>query len=72
MPVAQGIPGRVFCSGVPTGVAVASAQVHGGPWPSSTQPASTSVGYAAMERFLRPVAMQDAPGWVLERGGRPV
>ncbi len=69
---AQGIAGRVLFTGVPTGVAVASAQVHGGPWPSSTQPASTSVGYAAMERFLRPVAMQDAPGWVLERGGRPV
>ncbi|GAB2878086.1 aldehyde dehydrogenase (NADP(+)) [Pseudoduganella ginsengisoli] len=62
---AQGIAGRVLFSGVPTGVAVASAQVHGGPWPASTQPASTSVGYAAMERFLRPVALQDAPAWLM-------
>lgn len=62
---ARGIAGRVLFSGVPTGVAVTAAQVHGGPWPSSTQPASTSVGYAAMERFLRPVALQDAPGWVM-------
>jgi NADP-dependent aldehyde dehydrogenase len=69
---AQAIAGRVLFGGVPTGVAVASSQVHGGPWPSSTQPAATSVGYAAMDRFLRPVAMQDAPGWLLERGGRPV
>lgn len=69
---AQGIAGRVLFSGVPTGVAVVASQVHGGPWPSSTQPAATSVGYAAMERFLRPVAMQDAPGWLLELGGRPV
>lgn len=64
---AQRIAGRVLFSGVPTGVAVAASQVHGGPWPSSTQPAATSVGYAAMERFLRPVALQDAPGWLLER-----
>jgi NADP-dependent aldehyde dehydrogenase len=53
-------------------VAVTASQVHGGPWPSSTQPASTSVGYTAMERFLRPVALQDAPAWLMERAGRPV
>lgn len=62
---AQQIAGRVLFSGVPTGVAVAASQVHGGPWPSSTQPAATSVGYAAMDRFLRPVAMQDAPAWLM-------
>jgi NADP-dependent aldehyde dehydrogenase len=27
------------------------------------------VGYAALDRFLRPVALQDAPGWLLERKG---
>jgi NADP-dependent aldehyde dehydrogenase len=69
---AQRIAGRVLFSGVPTGVAVAASQVHGGPWPSSTQPAATSVGYAALERFLRPVALQDAPGWLLALDGRPV
>ncbi|NBB04659.1 aldehyde dehydrogenase (NADP(+)) [Pseudomonas monteilii] len=62
---AQRVSGRVLFSGVPTGVAVCHAQQHGGPWPSSTAPQSTSVGYAAIERFLRPVALQDAPAWVL-------
>jgi NADP-dependent aldehyde dehydrogenase len=28
------------------------------------------VGYAALDRFLRPVALQDAPAWLLERRGR--
>lgn len=62
---AQQIAGRVLFRGVPTGVAVCHAQQHGGPWPSSTAPQSTSVGYAAIERFLRPVALQDAPDWLL-------
>lgn len=67
---AQGIAGRVLFAGVPTGVAVTAAQQHGGPWPSSTQAFSTSVGYAAMERFLRPVALQDAPAWLVEAKGQ--
>ena len=68
---AMAIAGRVLFTGVPTGVAVTAAQQHGGPWPSSTQPMTTSVGDAAMDRFLRPVALQDAPAWLLERNGRP-
>jgi NADP-dependent aldehyde dehydrogenase len=68
---AQNIAGRVLFSGVPTGVAVTAAQQHGGPWPSSTQPMTTSVGDAALNRFLRPVALQDAPAWLLERKGQP-
>lgn len=60
---ARRIAGRVLFSGVPTGVAVTHAQQHGGPWPASTQPQTTSVGYAALQRFLRPVALQDAPEW---------
>ncbi len=68
---AMAIAGRVLFSGVPTGVAVTAAQQHGGPWPSSTQPMTTSVGDAAMERFLRPVALQDAPAWLLARNGLP-
>jgi acyl-CoA reductase-like NAD-dependent aldehyde dehydrogenase len=63
---AQRIAGRVLFGGVPTGVAVCDAQQHGGPWPASTQPQTTSVGYAAIERFLRPVALQDAPAWAVE------
>ncbi|MCP3716765.1 aldehyde dehydrogenase (NADP(+)) [Paraburkholderia sp. CNPSo 3281] len=62
---AQRISGRVLFGGVPTGVAVCDAQQHGGPWPASTQPQTTSVGYAAIERFLRPVALQDAPQWAI-------
>lgn len=62
---ARSIAGRVLFSGVPTGVAVTHAQQHGGPWPASTQPQSTSVGYAALQRFLRPLALQDAPAWAL-------
>jgi NADP-dependent aldehyde dehydrogenase len=29
------------------------------------------VGYAAIDRFLRPVALQDAPAWLIERQGVP-
>ncbi len=68
---AMSIAGRVLFAGVPTGVAVTAAQQHGGPWPASTQPMTTSVGNAALERFLRPVALQDAPDWLLARSGQP-
>ena len=66
---AERIAGRVLFAGVPTGVAVTAAQQHGGPWPSSTQPFTTSVGYAALDRFLRPVALQDAPAWLVDARG---
>jgi acyl-CoA reductase-like NAD-dependent aldehyde dehydrogenase len=62
---AMRIAGRVLFAGVPTGVAVSAGQQHGGPWPSSTQPMTTSVGDAAIDRFLRPVALQEAPAWLL-------
>ena len=65
------VAGRVLFAGVPTGVAVTTAQHHGGPFPASTQPFTTSVGYAAVDRFLRPVALQDAPAWLVERKGVP-
>jgi NADP-dependent aldehyde dehydrogenase len=57
--------GRVLVGGVPTGVAVAPAQMHGGPYPSSTAAAHTSVGTAAIRRFLRPVAYQEVPDALL-------
>jgi NADP-dependent aldehyde dehydrogenase len=69
---AQNLAGRVLFKGVPTGVAVTRTQQHGGPWPSSTQPLFTSVGYAAIDRFLRPLSLQDAPDWVISRNGVPV
>jgi NADP-dependent aldehyde dehydrogenase len=59
------LAGRIVFEGVPTGVAVTGAQQHGGPWPSSTSPSTTSVGHRACERFLRPVALQQAPSWLL-------
>lgn len=57
--------GRLVFNGWPTGVAVTPAQNHGGPYPATTAVAHTSVGTAAMTRFLRPLAYQDAPAEVL-------
>ena len=51
-------------NGFPTGVRVSWAQHHGGPWPS-TNTIHTSVGITAMRRFLRPLAWQDAPDFIL-------
>ncbi len=65
---AAGMAGRVLFEGVPTGVAVTAAQMHGGPFPASTRPDTTSVGYAAANRFLRPVAWQSAPAWRVSQG----
>ncbi|MGW5367758.1 aldehyde dehydrogenase (NADP(+)) [Streptomyces sp. NPDC004009] len=54
------LAGRVLVDAWPTGVAVAPAQHHGGPYPATTS-TSTSVGGTAIERWLRPVAYQNAP-----------
>ncbi|SER30494.1 aldehyde dehydrogenase (NADP(+)) [Streptomyces qinglanensis] len=54
------LAGRVLVNGWPTGVAVAPAQHHGGPYPATTS-TSTSVGATALERWLRPVVFQDTP-----------
>ena len=57
--------GRVLFGGWPTGVSVTPAMHHGGPWPATTSDNGTSVGTAAITRFLRGVAWQDAPQHVL-------
>jgi NADP-dependent aldehyde dehydrogenase len=57
--------GRIIWNGFPTGVAVTHAMQHGGPYPASTDSRSTSVGTAAMRRFLRPVSYQGAPAALL-------
>jgi NADP-dependent aldehyde dehydrogenase len=57
--------GRVIWNGWPTGVSVTYAQHHGGPYPATTSIRTTSVGTAAIDRFLRPVTYQDAPDDVL-------
>lgn len=53
--------GRVLWNQWPTGVSVTYAQQHGGPYPATTSVGSTSVGTAAISRFLRPVAYQGFP-----------
>ena len=60
--------GRIVWNGWPTGVAVNAAQHHGGPWPATTVPASTSVGSAAIRRWLVPVAYQNFPAELLPSG----
>lgn len=57
--------GRVVINGFPTGVEVCHAMVHGGPYPSTTDGRSTSVGTAAIHRFTRPVCYQGMPNTLL-------
>ena len=57
--------GRILFDGVPTGVEVGHAMTHGGPFPSTTDSRSTSVGTAAIRRFVRPVTFQAAPAEIL-------
>jgi alpha-ketoglutaric semialdehyde dehydrogenase len=53
--------GRLIYNGVPTGVEVSHAMMHGGPFPATTFSHFTSVGTEAIKRFLRPVCFQDCP-----------
>ena len=62
--------GRILFNGWPTGVEVGHAMVHGGPFPSTSDSRSTSVGSLAIERFQRPVAYQDVPDEVLPEAVR--
>ena len=57
--------GRVLANGFPTGVEVADAMVHGGPYPASTNFGATSVGTLSIRRFLRPVCYQNLPDALL-------
>ena len=57
--------GRIVFDGFPTGVAVTYGMHHGGPFPSTSAPAHTSVGMTAIRRWLRPIAFQNAPEAVL-------
>jgi NADP-dependent aldehyde dehydrogenase len=53
--------GRLVFNGFPTGVEVSHAMVHGGPYPSTSDPRFTSVGSLAIYRFARPVCFQGFP-----------
>lgn len=57
--------GRLLYGGVPTGVEVGYAMQHGGPFPSTTDSRSTSVGVYAIKRFARPLALQNCPDALL-------
>ena len=70
LPVLERKAGRVLANGWPTGVEVSYAMVHGGPFPATSDPRSTSVGTAAIERFLRPVCYQDLPDALLPKSLR--
>jgi len=50
--------GRLILNGFPTGVGVSWSKQHGGPWPSTTNATTTSVGAGAIERWLRPITYQ--------------
>ncbi|WP_299360545.1 aldehyde dehydrogenase (NADP(+)) [uncultured Paracoccus sp.] len=66
LPVLAQKAGRVLVNGFPTGVEVADAMVHGGPYPASTNFGATSVGTLSIRRFLRPVCFQNLPDYILE------
>ena len=38
---------------------------HGGPYPATTAPGTTSVGMNAIYRFMRPIAFQNVPDALL-------
>jgi NADP-dependent aldehyde dehydrogenase len=59
LPTLADLAGRVIGNGWPTGVEVSPAMQHGGPYPATTDSRFTSVGTAAIWRFLRPVCFQD-------------
>ncbi|HMT43607.1 MAG TPA: aldehyde dehydrogenase (NADP(+)) [Chakrabartia sp.] len=61
LPLAMGKAGRVLANGFGTGVEVSPAMVHGGPSPATSDSRTTSVGTLAIDRFLRPVCLQDFP-----------
>ena len=52
--------GRLAINAWPTGVATSWSQQHGGPWPATSRTEATSVGAGALNRFVRPVSLQNA------------
>ncbi|ROR73308.1 aldehyde dehydrogenase family protein [Bogoriella caseilytica] len=57
--------GRLSLNAWTSGVSTGWAQHHGGPFPATTVPTASSVGAAALRRFVRPVAYQSLPPAVL-------
>ncbi len=69
LPVLERKAGRVLANGFPTGVEVADAMVHGGPYPASTNFGATSVGTLSIRRWLRPVCYQNMPEGLVDDWG---
>ena len=65
LPILERKAGRILANGFPTGVEVANAMVHGGPYPASTNFGATSVGTLSIRRWLRPVCYQNLPDALL-------
>ena len=63
--ILEGKVGRLVFNSFPTGVEVCHAMVHGGPYPSTSDGRSTSVGSQAIFRFTRAVCYQGFPDHVL-------
>ena len=57
--------GRIIFNGVPTGVEVCAAMVHGGPYPASTDSRFTAVGINSIKRWVRPFSFQSWPNEML-------
>ncbi|NBF12093.1 aldehyde dehydrogenase (NADP(+)) [Pseudomonas sp. Fl4BN1] len=75
LPTLERKAGRILVNSWPTGVEVCDAMVHGGPFPATSDSRSTSVGTAAIARFLRPVCYQNLPDALLPsaiRGDNPL
>jgi 2,5-dioxopentanoate dehydrogenase len=67
--------GRLILNAYPTGVEVCHAQVHGGPFPATSDGRSTSVGSQAIYRFTRLVCYQSFPDAALPdelKSGNPL
>ena len=57
--------GRIIFNGVPTGVEVTAAMLHGGPYPASTDSRFTAVGIHSIKRWVRPFSYQNWPDQLL-------
>lgn len=65
MPVFERKTGRIVANSFSNVVEICDAQIHGGPFPATTDPRFTSVGSSAIDRFLRPIAYQGIPASLL-------
>jgi 2,5-dioxopentanoate dehydrogenase len=63
--ILRGKAGRIIWNGYPTGVEVCPAMHHGGPYPATSDARFTSVGTAAIERFVHPTCYQNFPDSLL-------